>query len=142
MRPRKTNVEEAATAARPPKRITIPIGGRTQCTTPGRFGSRIKEIVNVLNRQAAQSSSCSIVKVSSVEEEAAAMAQLGRLDCRAAPPRRALSDDAKARAKAKRKAAYIPVDVSARFDWSKFELPNPIKIFGKDDVWIGDQVRP
>ena len=62
------------------------------------------------------------------------MAELGRLDCRAAPPRRALSDDAKARAKAKRKAAYIPVDVSARFDWSKFELPNPIKIFGKDDV--------
>ena len=96
----------------------------------------------MLNRQAAQSSSCSIVKVSSVEEEAAAMAELGRLDRRVAPPRRALSDDAKARAKAKRKATYIPVDVSARFDWSKFELPNPIKIFGKDDVWIGDQVRP
>ena len=135
IRTRKANVEGAAAVARPPKRITISIGGRTQSTTPGRFKNRIIESVKVLEKQDVSS----FITIANEEEEIAAMAELGRPDCRAAPPRRALSGDAKARAQAKRKAAYVNVDVPARFGWTNFELPNPIKLFGKDDVWIGNQ---
>ena len=126
------------TPNRPPKTIQFTAGSwrsGPSLRTPELIHSRLSECIKAIEAQPANS----IV---------ADVAELDRVDRRAAPLRPALSEKqtlAQKRKKLEKKRNVVTMVTGQRWKIA-FEFPDPVKVFGNDspgdgnDVWVGNQI--